>query len=25
VWTPHVVDETTSLDQPMVLAWGRRP
>lgn len=25
VWTPHVVEGTTSVDQPMALAWGRRP
>jgi ubiquinone/menaquinone biosynthesis C-methylase UbiE len=23
-WTPHVIDETTPLDQPIALAWGRR-
>lgn len=23
-WTPHVVDETIQLDQPIALAWGRR-
>src|SRR4051812_8040759 len=24
-WTPHVVNGTTPVDQPMALAWGRRP
>ena len=24
-WTPHVVDGTVPVDQPMALAWGRRP
>jgi ubiquinone/menaquinone biosynthesis C-methylase UbiE len=24
-WTPHVVDGTVPIDQPMALAWGRRP
>ena len=23
-WTPHIVDETTPLNQPIALAWGRR-
>jgi hypothetical protein len=23
-WTPHVVDGTSPLDQPIALAWGRR-
>ncbi|MGH9245947.1 MAG: hypothetical protein ACRD29_16850 [Acidimicrobiales bacterium] len=23
-WTPHVVEGTTPVDQPMALAWGRR-
>jgi len=23
-WTPHVVDDTTPVDQPIALAWGRR-
>lgn len=24
VWTPHIVEGTTPVDQPMALAWGRR-
>jgi SAM-dependent methyltransferase len=24
-WTPHVVDGRIRIDQPMALAWGRRP
>lgn len=24
-WTPHIVDGRTPVDQPMALAWGKRP